>query len=82
MAGLKAAVDLHAGCLSLASPCLLVPDALCRCLSCCLVVVSQGVVGRQAAASVCSMTVFMRLGICLLLLSHAEINTSLYFLSN
>lgn len=42
-------------------------------------IVLQGVVGIQAAAPVCSKTVFMQLGICLLPLSHAEISTSFYF---
>lgn len=79
IACLTAAICSGAGCLSLTNPCLRCLTCFSGVSSCCLVVVSQGVAGRQAAASVCSKTVFTRLGICLLPLSHAEINTSFYF---
>lgn len=46
---------------------------------CSLGAVLQGVVCSQAAAPVCSKTVFTQLGISLLCFTHAEINTSFYF---
>lgn len=52
---------------------------LFRCLRLLLRGCIAGCGGQAAAAPVCSKPVFTQLGICLLRLSHAELNTSFYF---